>query len=183
LFLRQSKLLHRNREGLEAGELRQDRYSIRSASQWIGPVLEDLVLANKQVTIECNSITDNPIIDPSGQTLHSANFQAKSVSSAMDKTRYALEALGRILFSQCSELSNPATNKGLPPNLVADEPSNTWLMKPFDTMIAASQGELGFLSSPVTMCTRQRWGTSLYIVSPLSPLDILINHLAFFRSL
>lgn len=149
MFLRQSKLLKRDKEDLEAGELRQDRYSIRSASQWIGPALEDLVLAYQQVTIECNSITDNPIIDPSGQALHSANFQAKSVSSAMDKTRYALEVLGRILFSQCSEMCNPATNKSLPPNLVADEPSNTWLMKPIDVMIAALQGELGFLSSPV----------------------------------
>jgi histidine ammonia-lyase len=47
----------------EAGSLRQDRYSIRTASQWLGPVLEDLLLAHKQVTIECNSVTDNPLVD------------------------------------------------------------------------------------------------------------------------
>ncbi|KAL8720246.1 MAG: hypothetical protein Q9181_007942, partial [Wetmoreana brouardii] len=45
--------------------LRQDRYSIRTASQWIGPALEDLALAHQQVTIELNSVTDNPLIDTS----------------------------------------------------------------------------------------------------------------------
>lgn len=67
----------------------------------------------------------------------------------MEKTRQALESIGRMLFAQCTEIINPATNKGLPPNLVADEPSKTWLMKPVDITVAALQGELGFLAHPV----------------------------------
>ena len=105
-FLSGSQLIQ-NPDGSEEGSLRQDRYSIRTASQWIGPILEDLLLAHQQVTIECNSVTDNPLIDGK-RMLHGGNFQAKSITSAMEKTRIALETLGRMLFTQCTELINPS---------------------------------------------------------------------------
>ena len=41
------------------------------------------------------------------------------------------------------------TNRGLPPNLVAEEPNSSWMMKSLDIMIAALQSELGFLANPV----------------------------------
>ena len=131
------------------GSLRQDRYSIRTASQWIGPVLEDFSLASSQVTIECNSVTDNPLIDieREGRSFHGGNFQAKAITSAMEKTRSGLQSLGQMLFAQCTELINPRLNFGLPPNLSADEPSESFILKPLDIMIAALQSELGFLSN------------------------------------
>ena len=131
------------------GSLRQDRYAIRTASQWIGPVLEDFSLASSQVTIECNSVTDNPLIDieREGRSFHGGNFQAKAITSAMEKTRSGLQSLGQMLFAQCTELINPRLNFGLPPNLTADEPSESFILKPLDIMIAALQSELGFLSN------------------------------------
>ena len=54
-----------------------------------------------------------------------------------------------MLFTQCTEILNPKTNRGLPPNLVADEPSASWVMKPIDIMTAALLSELGFLANPV----------------------------------
>lgn len=147
-FLSGSKLATEDGEH-EEGSLRQDRYSIRTASQWIGPVLEDFILADRQVTIECNSVTDNPLIDieGNGRSFHGGNFQAKAITSAMEKTRSGLQALGQMLFAQCTELINPKMNSGLPPNLAADQPSKSFLMKPVDIMIAALQSELGFLSN------------------------------------
>ena len=135
-------------DGSEEGSLRQDRYSIRTASQWLGPSLEDLSLANQQITTECNSVTDNPLIDDKGRMLHGGNFQAKAVTSAMEKTRLALQTIGQMIFTQCTELINPATNRGLPPNLVADEPGESFIFKGIDLMVAALQSELGFLSNP-----------------------------------
>ncbi|KAI4234724.1 MAG: hypothetical protein LQ349_003614 [Xanthoria aureola] len=147
-FLENSKLVYHN-DG-KNDLLRQDRYSIRTASQWLGPVLEDLVLAHQQVEIELNSVTDNPIIDrESGRVLHGGNFQAKAITSAMEKVRQAIQSIGRLLFCQCTELVNPATNRGLPPNLTAEDPSVSWVMKAVDIMIAALQSELGFLANPV----------------------------------
>lgn len=147
-FLEDSKLATDSGDHGE-GSLRQDRYSIRTASQWIGPVLEDLLLADRQVTIECNSVTDNPLIDVErhGKSFHGGNFQAKAITSAMEKTRSGLQSLGQMLFAQCTELINPRLNFGLPPNLTADEPSESFILKAVDIMIAALQSELGFLSN------------------------------------
>ena len=62
------------------GSLRQDRYSIRTASQWIGPILEDFLLAGQQISIECNSVTDNPLIDigRDGKSFHGGKFPGQS---------------------------------------------------------------------------------------------------------
>ncbi|KAI0197070.1 phenylalanine ammonia-lyase [Xylaria flabelliformis] len=146
-FLEESRLTKAN-DGVDS-TLRQDRYSIRTAPQWLGPILEDLVLAHQQVSIECNSVTDNPLVTPKGEFLHGGNFQAKSVTSAMEKTRQALQGIGRMLFAQCTELINPTMNRGLPPNLVADEPSSSFIFKGADINIASLAAELGFLSNPV----------------------------------
>ncbi|KAL8776087.1 MAG: hypothetical protein Q9194_003386 [Teloschistes cf. exilis] len=147
-FLRDSKLICRHQSRDDA--LRQDRYSIRTAAQWIGPALEDLALAHHQIVIEINSVTDNPLIDASNnRSLHGGNFQARSLTSATEKTRSAIQTIGRMLFTQCTELINPATSQGLPPNLVADEPSSSFVMKAVDLMVAALQSELGFLANPV----------------------------------
>ncbi|KAL8771514.1 MAG: hypothetical protein Q9194_004871 [Teloschistes cf. exilis] len=152
-FLSGSKLAMDN-DGSEPGTLRQDRYAIRTASQWLGPLLEDLDLATQQITIECNSVTDNPLIaiDPehpgTARIVHGGNFQAKTITSAMEKTRLALQSIGQMLFAQCTEITNPQTNRGLPPCLVVDEPSESFLFKMVDIQIAALQSELGFLSNP-----------------------------------
>ena len=133
------------------GLLYQDRYSLCTAAQWIGPQLEDLLLAHDQMTTELNSTTDNPLIDIAGQTIrHGGNFQAVSITSAMEKTRMALQMLGRMLFAQCSEIVNPMLNNGLPPNLAADEPSLSFTMKGVDIGMASYMSELAFLANPVS---------------------------------
>ncbi len=150
-FLMGSKLITTgDHHSVDDGSLRQDRYSTRTAPQWLGPQLEDLMLAHRQLSVEINSSTDNPIIDSrGGRVLHGGNFQAMSVTSAMEKARSAMQAIGRMLFAQCTELINPALNNGLPPNLTADEPSQSFLLKGVDISVAALQAELGFLANPV----------------------------------
>ncbi|KAM0799486.1 putative phenylalanine ammonia-lyase [Usnea florida] len=131
--------------------LRQDRYALRTSSQWIGPQLEDLYLAHNQITIECNSTTDNPLVDVEGDAIHhGGNFQAASITSATEKTRSCLQMFGRMLFSQCTELINPAMNNGLPPNLAADDPSTSYTLKGADINVAAYMSELAYLANPVS---------------------------------
>ncbi|KAK8220284.1 putative phenylalanine ammonia-lyase [Phyllosticta capitalensis] len=131
--------------------LAQDRYPLRTSSQWIGPQLEDLLLATEQVSVELNSTTDNPLIDVEADLIHhGGNFQAASLSSAMEKTRLSLQMLGKLMFAQGTELINSALNKGLPPNLAADDPSLSFTCKGIDINIAAYMSELAFLANPVS---------------------------------
>ncbi|KAF2877284.1 phenylalanine ammonia-lyase-like protein [Massariosphaeria phaeospora] len=155
--------------------------AIRTAPQWIGPVLEDLLLAHSQLSVEINSATGSPLISQSGRMLQGGNFQAKAVTSAVEKMRQGLRSLGQLHFAQCTELINPATNKGLAPNLVVDEPSQSGIWKGTDILVAALQSELGFLANPMTSHVQSAEGlyqgiNSLALISArytLTAVDIL----------
>jgi phenylalanine ammonia-lyase len=129
----------------------QDRYSTRTAPQWIGPYLEDLLLARRQVETELNSTSDNPVVDSAADEVFSGgNFQATSLTSALEKTRLALQMVGRMLFSQCTELLNPALNNGLDPNLVFGDLDSSYTLKGIDVNMAAYMAELAALAHPVS---------------------------------
>ncbi|KAM0251847.1 hypothetical protein ACHAP5_001510 [Fusarium lateritium] len=134
----------------------QDRYSTRTSPQWIGPYLEDLLLAQRQISVELNSTSDNPLVDASeqdgravGEVYSGGNFQAVVVTSAMDKTRLALQMIGRMLFSQVSEMINPSTNNGLEANLNTSDKEN-FTMKGIDVNMSAYMSELAALAHPVS---------------------------------
>ncbi|CAM1506452.1 Fc.00g060930.m01.CDS01 [Cosmosporella sp. VM-42] len=134
----------------------QDRYSTRTSPQWIGPYLEDLLLAQRQISVELNSTSDNPLVDASevdgqavGEVYSGGNFQAVVITSAMDKTRLALQMIGRMLFSQITEIINPSTNNGLEANLNASDKEN-FTMKGIDVNVSAYMSELAALAHPVS---------------------------------
>ncbi|PFH52115.1 hypothetical protein AMATHDRAFT_2365 [Amanita thiersii Skay4041] len=135
----------------DEGKLRQDRYALRTAPQFIGPQIEDMLDSLRTITVECNSTTDNPLIDgESGEVHHGGNFQAMAVTNAMEKTRLGLHHLGKLLFAQLAELVNPAMNRGLPPSLAATDPSHNYHGKGIDIASAAYVSELGYLANPVS---------------------------------
>ncbi|KAJ5658650.1 phenylalanine ammonia-lyase [Penicillium longicatenatum] len=153
-FLNGSKFV----DGLESkkrtGEgLWQDRYSTRTAPQWIGPYLEDLLLAQHQLEVELNSTSDNPIVNPmeqgGGEVYSGGNFQAAAITSAMDKTRLALQMIGRMLWSQVTEIIGPHTNNGLEANLNPSDHEN-YTMKGVDVNMSAYMSELAALAHPVS---------------------------------
>ncbi|KAJ5746495.1 phenylalanine ammonia-lyase [Penicillium odoratum] len=131
--------------------LEQDRYALRSAPQWIGPQLEDLLLAHKQVEVELNSTADNPLVNSeNGEIYYGCNFQAAAMTSAMEKSRLSLQMMGKLLFAQSTEMMNPDLSNGLPTNLVADDPNCSFTMKGVDISMAAYMAELGYLANPVS---------------------------------
>lgn len=143
-------------------ELCQDRYATRTAPQWLGPYLEDLLAAVDQIEVELNSSSDNPLVDPaSGEVLSGGNFQAAVATSAMDKARLAVVAVGRLLYSQITELADVDRSNGLPANLVAaappvtsatgaiTEPAPSFGVKGLDVNAAAYASELASLAAPV----------------------------------
>ncbi|KZV88968.1 phenylalanine ammonium lyase [Exidia glandulosa HHB12029] len=134
----------------DSGQLRQDRYPLRTAAQYLGPQVEDIIAAHASITLECNSTTDNPLVDSSTGRIHQGgNFQAMAVTNAMEKTRLALFHIGKLMFAQATELLNPAFNRGLPPSVAATDPSTNYHAKGLDIAMAAYVSELGFLANPV----------------------------------
>ncbi|KAJ5211262.1 phenylalanine ammonia-lyase [Penicillium cf. griseofulvum] len=147
-FLAKGVMSKKNRN--EAG-LVQDRYALRSAPQWIGPQLEDLLLAHEQVATELNATADNPLVDTETNDIYyGCNFQAAAITSAMEKSRLSLQMLGKLLFAQSTEMITPELNNGLPTNLVADDPNCSFTMKGVDISMAAYMAELGYLTNPVS---------------------------------
>ncbi|KZV83813.1 phenylalanine ammonium lyase [Exidia glandulosa HHB12029] len=135
----------------DGGHLRQDRYPLRTAAQYLGPWTEDILAAHATVTLECNTTTDNPLIDgTTGHVHHGGNFQAMAVTSAMEKTRLALFHVGKLLFAQLTELLNPLLNNGLPPSVAASEPSTDYHAKGLDINAASYVSEMGYLANPVS---------------------------------
>lgn len=118
--------------------LRQDRYSTRTAPQWLGPQLEELSAGMKTLKIEMNATSDNPIIDVQGERiLHGGNFQGTAISVVMEKTRVCLQHMGKLAYAQMAELVNPRMNRGLPPDLSAGEPSIDFGLKNTDIATAS----------------------------------------------
>ena len=66
----------------------------------------------------------------------------------MEKTRLALDHIGKLAFAQSSEILNPHINKGLPPSLAATDPSLNYHAKGLDVVMAAYVTELGYLANP-----------------------------------
>ncbi|KAH8828023.1 L-Aspartase-like protein [Flagelloscypha sp. PMI_526] len=154
-LLEGSQLVHMHEENLSLHDdkyaLRQDRYPLRTAPQFLGPQIEDILNAHSAVTLECNSTTDNPLIETkTGIVHHGGNFQAMAVTNAMEKTRLALHHIGKILFAQGTELLNPAFNNGLPPSVAATDPSLNYHAKGLDVALAGYISELGYLANPVS---------------------------------
>ncbi|KAJ7572233.1 phenylalanine ammonia-lyase [Mycena floridula] len=149
--LQGSQLTKEHEENLPNGErLRQDRYSLRTAPQWIGPQIEELISAHRTILIEINSATDNPIIDPAKRNLCGGNFQGTSLTIAMEKVRMGLQHIGRIAYAQMVELGSPSMNRGLAPDLAANEPSLDYGQKALDMACAAYLAELSFVSNTVS---------------------------------
>ncbi|KAJ3868999.1 L-Aspartase-like protein [Lentinula novae-zelandiae] len=149
-ILKSSKLARiQHEESDPEGQLRQDTYCVRGSPQWIGPLLEDLMLAQDQIDIELNSTTDNPVVDiDSNYIHHGANFMAMSYAS--EKMRLSLHHMAKLTYAQLTELLNNHMNKGLPPNLSVNEPSVDYCMKVADVAAASYLSEIAYLANPVS---------------------------------
>jgi phenylalanine ammonia-lyase len=103
------------------GELIQDRYSLRCLPQFMGPIVEGLLQARRQVAVEINSATDNPLIDSDGgQDYHGGNFLGQYIGVAMDQLRYYLGLLAKHMDSQIALLTAPEFSNGLTPSLIGN---------------------------------------------------------------
>ncbi|KAB2913557.1 MAG: aromatic amino acid lyase [Hyphomicrobiaceae bacterium] len=123
-LLASSKLIRDEAAGDRAhrkGTLIQDRYSLRCLPQFVGPIIDGIALAARQIETEANSANDNPLIDPdTGEIFHTGNFLAQYTGIAMDNLRYHLGMLAKHLDVQIALLVTPEFNYGLNPSLTGN---------------------------------------------------------------
>jgi phenylalanine ammonia-lyase len=107
--------------GERMGKLIQDRYSLRCLPQYLGPIIDGLINAARQIEVEANCANDNPLIDPdSGEILHTGNFLAQYTGVAMDQLRYFVGLLAKHIDTQIALLMTPEFSYGLNPSLVGN---------------------------------------------------------------
>jgi histidine ammonia-lyase len=106
----------------------QDSYTLRCIPQVHGPVRDTLEYAEKMLTIEMNSATDNPMVFvEDGELISGGNFHGQSVAFLMDFLKIAVAELGNISERRTERLVNPALSE-LPPFLVQEGGLNSGLM-------------------------------------------------------
>jgi phenylalanine ammonia-lyase len=103
-------------------ELIQDRYSLRCLPQYLGPIIDGIAQIGKQIEIEINSVTDNPLIDVDNQaSYHGGNFLGQYVGVSMDQLRYYIGLLAKHIDVQIALVVAPEFNNGLAPSLVGNQ--------------------------------------------------------------
>ncbi len=99
----------------------QDRYSLRCLAQYMGPIVDGIEQIQRQIEVEINSATDNPLIDVANQACyHGGNFLGQYVGVGMDQLRYYIGLLAKHLDVQIAYLVAPEFNNGLPASLVGN---------------------------------------------------------------
>ena len=98
----------------------QDPYSVRCAPHVIGVALDALPFCRTLLETETNGVNDNPLVDPEeGRFLHGGNFYGGHPCLATDILKNVVANLADLMDRQLTLLNNPASNHGLPANLVA----------------------------------------------------------------
>jgi phenylalanine ammonia-lyase len=99
----------------------QDRYSLRCLPQYMGPIVDGLHQITRQVEVETNAATDNPLIDVNNQVNYQCgNFLGQYIGIAMDQLRYYIGLLAKHLDVQIALIVSPEFNNGLPASLVGN---------------------------------------------------------------
>ncbi|EPF68908.1 histidine ammonia-lyase [Pseudomonas syringae pv. syringae] len=108
----------------------QDALSIRSIPQVHGATRDQLAHATRQVEIELNSVTDNPLLlgtPEAFRVVSQANPHGQSVAMAADLLCMAMAELGSIAERRLDRLINPMVS-GLPAFLVTQPGVNSGMM-------------------------------------------------------
>ncbi len=112
---------------LECGKV-QDPYSLRCQPQVMGACLDILRAAAATLTVEANSVSDNPLVmADSGEVLSGGNFHGQPVAFAADQLALAVASIGSLAERRIAMLID-GTISGLPPFLTRRPGINSGFM-------------------------------------------------------
>jgi len=102
----------------------QDSYSLRCTPQVHGAVRDAMRYAEQVLTVELNSVTDNPLVFPelesAEQFASAGHFHGMPVALALSQLKTALVPLAAISERRLNKLVDPATSDGLPAFLIGN---------------------------------------------------------------
>jgi histidine ammonia-lyase len=137
----------------------QDAYSLRGVAQYHAVNLERLWSAVSTLTINVNSVSDNPLWVPPGffadneapwGWVSGANFIAAHVAEVMDGLRKTLAQIAKLSDRQLARLVNPHHNNGLSANLSDPEAITHCAFKGVQIQSGMLDVYASLLSIPVT---------------------------------
>jgi histidine ammonia-lyase len=127
----------------------QDPYSLRCVPQVHGAIRQTLNHAEDVLSIEVNSVTDNPLIFvEKKKVISGGNFHGEAVAMCMDYLSIGLSEVASISERRVEKMMNP-TFSDLPAFLIKESGLNSGLMIAHVTM-AALASENKYLSHPAS---------------------------------
>lgn len=161
-LLNASKLARQELTGHEQrlrGEEIQDPYSIRCLPQYFGPDWDYLAHSWETITINANSVSDNPIWttpdyvtenESPYQWISGGNFLAMYMSETIDNLRKILVRLVKQNDRHLARMVHPALNSGLPANLSDSKDISQCTFKGLQTQLGMYDVYSSLLAAPVT---------------------------------
>lgn len=162
-LLRGSKLAHQELRGHKiraSGVKVQDGYSIRCLPQFEGPMIETLKRTLNTITINANSVSDNPLWvseeyttpgEAPWQWVSGGNFLAMHMAEVMDSLRKITTQLVKRNDRHLSRMIDETENNGLPPNLSGPEAIDRCTFKGVQIQSGMFEVYSTILASPVSI--------------------------------
>lgn len=142
----------------------QEFYSLRCVPQILGPIHEATVRAERTVTVELNSVTDNPIFTNDGH-IHNGNFHGDFISYEMDCLKIAVAKLSLLAERQLHQLLHPRLHSKLPPFLNRGIPGVTLGLQGMQFTATSTVAENQALTTPLSTHSIPTNGDNQDIVS------------------
>jgi histidine ammonia-lyase len=123
------RLLLKDIEIMEKNRYRQvqDAYTLRCTPQILGAVIDTVNYVKDVVEREMNSVTDNPLIFPDGDSISGGNFHGEPIAFAMDFLKIALTDMGNLSERRTFRMLDTKLS-GLPPFLAKNSGLNSGYM-------------------------------------------------------
>jgi histidine ammonia-lyase len=127
----------------------QDAYSIRCTPQVLGAVGEGIAFADRLISTEINSATDNPLVF-GNEILSGGNFHGQPVALALDVLGIALVTLANLSERRLERVVNPDLSSGLPAFLAREPGVESGFMTP-QIVAAALVADARVLATPASV--------------------------------
>jgi len=152
----------------------QEIYSLRCVPQILGPIYDSIKRAKQTISVELQSVTDNPIFS-SDQIVHNGNFHGDYVSYEMDCLKIAITKLSILLDRQMHFLLHERINQKFPPFLNANTPGLTLGLQGLQFVATSTTAESQTLSNPMSVHSIPTNGDNQDVVSMGTNSALLAN--------